>query len=434
MAGSLRRCRVQTMRVIVTCEHRFSLAPDGSVWTKVAFDYEFWERYLTAFDTVRIVARAALDANISDRYKRVTGNRIEFWPVPFYLGPEQFLMKRHKVRASLQAAVEENDALVCRVGSPLADELLPVFWRTGRPYGLEVVGDPQEALGPGTVRHPLRRFFQMRASRLLRRECSLAVAVAYVTRETLQKRYPCPAHSVGISDVVRLDFSSAAKVFTTNYSSISWEEDDFAREYRHFRDQGRTKIVFVGSLAQMYKGPDVLLKAVKLLVPDLNPHAVIIGDGKHRSELEQMAAELGISEHVKFLGELPSGRAIRHQLDEATIFVMPSRAEGLPRAMIEAMARALPCIATRVGGIPELLAAEDLVASEDHVGLANKIREVISDPQRLSEMSRRNLERAQEYRPDILDRRRSDFYRFLQDATKLWLDGSRPRAFRTARA
>jgi glycosyltransferase involved in cell wall biosynthesis len=239
---------------------------------------------------------------------------------------------------------------------------------------------------------------------------------------------------VGISDVVRLDFSSAAKVFTTNYSSISWEEDDFAREYRHFRDHGRAKIVFVGSLAQMYKGPDVLLKAVKLLVPDLNPHAVIIGDGKHRSELEQMAAELGISEHVKFLGELPSGRAIRHQLDEATIFVMPSRAEGLPRAMIEAMARALPCIATRVGGIPELLSAEDLVASEDHVGLANKIREVISDPQRLSEMSRRNLERAQEYRPDILDRRRSDFYRFLQDATKLWLDGSRPRAFRTASA
>jgi glycosyltransferase involved in cell wall biosynthesis len=408
------------MRLVVTCEHRFSLAPDGSVWTKVAFDYEFWERYLAAFDIVRIVARGAPDADINDRYKRVTGNGVEFWPVPYYLGPEQFLMKRGKIRSSLRASVEQGDALLCRVGSPLADELLPSFWKTGRPYGLEVVGDPEEALGPGTVRHPLRKVFQIRGSRLLRLECSRAVGVAYVTRDSLQRKYPCPAHSVGISDVSRLDFSSAPKVFTTSYSSLTWKEDDFAAESRHFDRAQALRIVFVGSLAQMYKGADVLLRAIQLIAGDLHPQVAIIGGGKYRAKLEQLARDLGICATVQFLGELPSGKAVRDQLDRATLFAMPSRTEGLPRALIEAMARALPCLATRVGGIPELLAEEDMVSSEDHVGLANKIREVVSDPERLSRMSRRNLERAQEYRPEVLDRRRTEFYRCLRQRTGSW--------------
>jgi len=329
-------------------------------------------------------------------------------------------MKRHKIRAALHAGVEKTDALLCRVGSPLADELLPMFWKTGRPYGLEVVGDPQEAMGPGTIRHPLRRILQARASRMLRHQCSRAVGVAYVTRETLQRRYPCPANSVGISDIAQLDFSSTSKVFTTNYSSFSWNEDDFATDYRQFHDDTRPRIVFVGSLAQMYKGPDVLLKAVRLLIPEFNPRVVIIGDGKHRPKLEEAAATLGIARQVEFLGELPSGKPVRDQLDQATLFTMPSRTEGLPRALIEAMARALPCITTRVGGIPELLPEEDMVPSEDYVGLANKIREVISNPERLSRMSRRNLERAQEFRPEVLEKRRTEFYRSLRQRTATW--------------
>jgi len=98
------------MRLLVTCEHRFSMAPDGSVWTKVAFEYSFWERYLKVFDVVRIVARASDGVKINNSHKRVTGNGVEFWPVPFYLGPEQFLMKRRKIRAALHGAVEKSDA------------------------------------------------------------------------------------------------------------------------------------------------------------------------------------------------------------------------------------------------------------------------------------------------------------------------------------
>jgi glycosyltransferase involved in cell wall biosynthesis len=85
------------------------------------------------------------------------------------------------------------------------------------------------------------------------------------------------------------------------------------------------------------------------------------------------------------------------------------------------MARGLPCVATNVGGIPELLHANDLVRPNDPQALANKIQEVICDPLRLSQMSARNLTRAQAFRPEVLERKRTQFYGFLRDVTKVWL-------------
>jgi len=418
------------MRLIVTSEHRFSMAADGTVWSRVTNDYSFFQRYLVAFDTVKVVARAKSDSLIDGTYKQVTGPGVEFWPVPFYLGPREFALRRREIARSVLAAVDEKDAVLCRVASPIATELLRQI--KGRPYGLEVVGDPYEALGPGAVRHPLRPLFRRLMSRNLEKQCGHAAGVAYVTQNTLQKRYPCPAHSVGVSDVSHLDFTGSPKVFTTSYSSVTWKEDDFAAESRRFQSCQNSRILFVGSLAQKYKGADVLLRAVARLRSKSVVEVIIVGDGKHRRELENLAATLGIGERVKFLGELPSGREVREQMDRATLFVMPSRTEGLPRAMIEAMARALPCIGTRVGGIPELLDDDDLVGAGDAEALAGKMREVLSSSERLTEMSARNLKRAQQYRPEVLEGRRSGFYRFLRRVTEEWAAQNRAAAAATA--
>ena len=275
------------MRLVITSDFRFSLARDNSVWTRTTYEYPFWERYLNAFDSVRVVARAKHDPHIDSRYRAVTGSGVEFWRLPYYLGPEQFLLRRGAIRQALLSAVGESDALLCRVGSPLADELLSSFWQADRPYGLEVVGDPHEAMGPGTIRHPLRPLFRARAARFLRAQCSRAVAVAYVTRETLQRRYPCPAHTVGISDVGQLDFTRSPKVFTTNYSSVYCDDADFVGQARQFQGREQPRILFVGSLAQMYKGLDVLLKAVKLLLVEITPTVIIVGGGKHRAECDR---------------------------------------------------------------------------------------------------------------------------------------------------
>jgi hypothetical protein len=129
---------------------------------------------------------------------------------------------------------------------------------------------------------------------------------------------------------------------------------------------------------------------------------------------------LGIGERVHFRGQLTAGEAVRAELDAADLFCMPSRTEGMPRAMLEAMARALPCIGSTVGGIPELLPPEDLVPPGDVAALAAKIRDSIGDPVRMAAMSARNLERAHRYREEILRERRTECYRALRARTEAW--------------
>jgi glycosyltransferase involved in cell wall biosynthesis len=136
--------------------------------------------------------------------------------------------------------------------------------------------------------------------------------------------------------------------------------------------------------------------------------------------LESRAAALGLGDVAQFRGHLTTPEAVRAELDQAHLFVLPSRQEGLPRAMIEAMARALPCLGSSVGGVPELLPAEDLVPPDDALALANKICEVLADPDRMARMSARNLEKSREY-GEALDQRRHAFYGHLKAETDAWL-------------
>ena len=178
----------------------------------------------------------------------------------------------------------------------------------------------------------------------------------------------------------------------------------------------------VGTLAQLYKAPDLLLDAVAACVHrGLDLRLRIVGEGRYRAVLEARAAALGLGDRVHFRGQLTAGEPVRRELDQADLFVLPSHQEGLPRAMIEAMARALPCIGSMVGGIPELLAAEDLVPPGDPASLARKIREVVTNPERMAQMSARNLMKAREYRSDVLRPRRISFYRHLRAETTRWL-------------
>jgi glycosyltransferase involved in cell wall biosynthesis len=178
----------------------------------------------------------------------------------------------------------------------------------------------------------------------------------------------------------------------------------------------------VGTQAQLYKAPDVLIDAVATCVREgLDLKLVLVGDGKHRAELEAQAAALGLRERVCFRGQLTAGDAVRAELDQADLFVLPSHQEGLPRAMIEAMARGLPCIGSTVGGIPELLPLEDMVPPGDVIALAHKICEIVTNPERLARMSARNLEKAKEYRDEVLRERRDMFYHFVREKTEAWL-------------
>ncbi len=414
------------MNVVVTLEHRFHRTPDGRIWTNGPHAYPFWTRYLAEFDRVKVTARIADIPTARPAYRAASGPGVEFIAVPNYLGPWQYWLRSRAVGRAVRRSCTAGDAVVMRVSSHLAGCLEPWLKRNHYPFGLEVVNDPHDVFAPQAVRYRLRPLFRWWFTRQLRRQCRQASAVAYVTETALQKRYPSGGFSVGMSDVeISPDtIRDTPTVFTTHYSSVELSREDSVATHRRIGKQFcRNRLVSVGSMTQMYKAPDVLIRAVaECVAGGLDLSLELIGEGRYRAEMQRLAETLGVGGRVHFLGQLPAGAAVRERLDHADLFVLASRCEGLPRAMIEAMARSLPCIGSAVGGIPELLAAEDLVAPGDVVALSRRIREVLTAPDRMTRMSARNLQKAQEYCEDALEPRRRAFYRHLQVCTQAWLD------------
>jgi len=390
------------MNVLVVLDYTFLRTPDGAVWSVMGMAYTFWTRYLEVFDSVRVTARV-LDVPAADpRWLRSDGPQVTFWPVPPYRGPLQYALRRGKIRRAAAESFRPGDAVILRVGSVLADALLPRLRKARHPYAVEVVGDPWDTFSPGAVKHPLRAFFRRWFSHRLRVQCAGAGAAAYVTEEALQRRYPASPGSL-----------------MAGFSDVQLPPEAFVAVPRLDRkDTKGTVIITVGTLEQLYKSQDVLIDAVGQEVrqgQDLR--IVFVGDGQHRAALEEQARKQGLEGRVHFLGWLSGGPAVRSQLDAADLFALPSRQEGLPRAMVEAMARALPCVGSTVGGIPELLPAEDLVPPGDAGALAHKIREMVTTPGRMARMSARNLEKAKHYREEALAGRRRAFYRHVREMT-----------------
>ena len=153
-------------------------------------------------------------------------------------------------------------------------------------------------------------------------------------------------------------------------------------------EQGEDRPILCVARMEYAKGIDILLRAWAYLLAmssdwrrTLHPRLLLVGDGARRAELEQLAAALGIRENVEFLG---TRRDILHLLHEAWGFVLPSRWEGMPNALLEAMACALPCVATRVSGSEDVIEQGVnglLVEPERPQQLAYALRLLIEDVQ-----------------------------------------------------
>ena len=129
------------------------------------------------------------------------------------------------------------------------------------------------------------------------------------------------------------------------------------------------------------KGIDVLLQAW-YLIHGQAPQArlIIVGDGPLRSQLENMAKALGITNSIEFTGMQSDVAA---QLHRGGLAVLPSRWEGMPNAVLEAMASGLPCVATRVSGSEDIIQHRVnglLVEPEDYQGMAQALLSLLRDP------------------------------------------------------
>jgi len=223
----------------------------------------------------------------------------------------------------------------------------------------------------------------------------------YETIERIVSRY-CVDATIGVSSQIEAKYKArgdACRV-TCIRNGIDLKERSSQTDRRLTRkelgiDPGTHVIGTVCRLTSVKGLPYLLMAAENLLRQGMKVKVLIVGEGDIRNELETQARDLGISEDVVFAGHREDTDDLLRAMD---IFVLPSLSEGIPMALLEAMASSRPVIASRVGGIPEVI--DDgvegfLIEPMDIHGLANRCLQLIQAPdsaKRMGEKARQRVE------------------------------------------
>ena len=231
-----------------------------------------------------------------------------------------------------------------------------------------IVSYHNEILPPN--RHFHVRIMRLHAERLLKNRTSHFIAVSPSIQQELVEKILCPPHKVSfIPNGIQLDPNNDGQVPDLN-NLLLWDK---AQE------------LFVIGTALRFtweKGIDVLLDgfthAVKV-EPQLR--LVLIGDGPQEDWIKEQIDARGLQEKIRLLGYIENARRLFSLFDA---FVLPSRTEGWPLTIMEAMSAGIPVIASRVGGIPTLLADGEygiLVEPGDAQGLGEACMALARNPE-----------------------------------------------------
>lgn len=378
-------------------EARLHRGSDGRAYSDLSqVWYENHVLWLDSFDEVRIVARVEAEPRQSGRV--VEGEGVTVLPVPSYQGAQALVRKFFQVRRLIRCSVTDEYAVY---GGRFPGVIGAITVGAGKSIGAKtfahVVGDPYDLLKSG-VGGWLGAKAAIVARFLMVHQISRVDGAIYVSEKTLQDRYPV---APGAAALVR------SGVFLDGETLAAHAKVPDSR-------RGTTTLVAVGTHDQMYKGHDLLLRAVaRLTASGVNVRLGLVGGGSKHEILVQLARELRIEKHVRFYGHVETPRQVREILDGADLFAMPSRTEGVPRALIEAMARGLPCIGSDIGGIPELLPSECLFTSGSVEELTSLIERAVRNDEWLARQGALNLQRARETCETLDPNRVKKFFRLL---------------------
>ena len=159
-------------------------------------------------------------------------------------------------------------------------------------------------------------------------------------------------------------------------------------------------ILFVGYLAN-YKGPDILLRAMPMILKDKSRvQLVFVGEGPFKSNLESFAEALNISSNVTFAGLIDDDLKKAFYYKSADVFVLPSLSESFGNVILEAMACGVPVVASKVGGIPDIVKHGKnglLVPPKDPEALADAIIYLLENEDIREKMGKKGQEMVKDY-------------------------------------
>lgn len=389
-------------KLLLSLDHYFYYN-NGSYYYASQREYDFYHRYLEVFEELRIAARVIEEIEVKEGRIPIDKERVDFFPLPIFHGPKEYIGKYLEIGKAMKGVTKGCDAAILRLPSTVAQRISKQVIANKIPYACEIVFDAAD--GAATANNPLEKILWKIIDYQMRKTCYGAEGVSCVTQYYLQKRY----------------FSQKDNHFESYYSS-GGIPSSFYTSARIFPSKKILTIAHVDLQIGLHsrKGTDELLHAVALLKKDnIDVNISFAGDdwGDNANKIRKYAENIGIGGQVDFPGYL-SATQMSDFLDKADLFVFPTKAEGLPRSIIEAMAKGLPVVTTPASGNPELIKPHFLVAYEDIETLAERIKELVTRPASYEQASFENFTKAQEYKAQVLQKRRVEFYKKLKDTIK----------------
>ncbi|MCI9534704.1 MAG: glycosyltransferase [Lachnospiraceae bacterium] len=367
------------MKLLFVHDHKFRKV-ENVLYSTGGLNNEVLERYSKNASQVTVIARIFEEGKSENKWSKITNKKI--------------LIKGDKglYYNNLKQEILMCDKMIIRLPSFLGLQALRLNRKIGKPYMIEMVACPWDALwNHGFAGKILAPYIFFRN----RKELKDAPMVLYVTNQFLQYRYPTKGKAIGCSDVVISDFN----------------ENILNRRREKIEHCGKKKILgTIAAINVKYKGQQYIIESLGKLKrqgkEDFEYQLVGNGDS---SFLKSIAKKNNVEEQVKFIGGLPHEK-IFEWLDSIDIYVQPSRQEGMPRALIEAMSRGIPAFGAKTGGIPELLPEQYLFSnSSKNINEIIKILESLQNGN-MMQLAEQNYEVAKKYRGKEIQKVREEFY------------------------
>ncbi len=379
------------MTTVLFAHDGYILSTNEGIYSD-AYNNKIVERYFNIADNVVFLVRTRPSDSQYQMLNKINVKNFNIESVENFKTLKGIL-KYHAVIDIVKQKVQKSDYIIARIPSDLGylAALYAKFYK--KRYLVEVVGCPWDSYNNHSICGKLiAPYYYLIQKKIVKR----APYAVYVTNEFLQSRYPCMGKSISCSDV----------------EIENMDEAVLARRIKKIKASDMNQLVFgtLGPLNMKYKGYDTVIKAIaKLNSEGYSYKYCIVGSGDP-SWLSSIIHKYYANSFVKILPSMPH-KKVFEWLDSIDIYVQPSKTEGMPRALIEAMSMGVPSIGSNIGGIPELLGNLLIFKRSSAKGLSKCILNITKDE--LERTGKENFYKATKYTNTILEKRRTDFYKLF---------------------
>jgi glycosyltransferase involved in cell wall biosynthesis len=385
-------------KVLFLSDHIFSF--HGGKAYSYEFAYENLAIYAELFGKVKVMARYRDIDRLPPDIPEAEGENVQIIRMENLSTLKSYLNLRRRMAGKIEKELRDAELLIARLPGEIALLGIELASEMGKSILAEVAGCAYDMLRHyGGIKAAL--YAPIMESRV-RRAVKRADAVRYVTDRYLQSRYP-PAEGALTASIagVRLERGDETEVKSARERLESLKGD-----------------IVLGTIANIdmrYKGIERALENFALVKREFPCSIYKIGGPGERKRYEALCRRLGVEDSVVFDGVLPSRESVRRWLRGIDIYIQPSFAEGLPRALIEAMGEGCVVVASNVGGIPEVLDEEFIFDIRSRFGLYSKIK-TLSRRDDLFDIAMENFRLSRKFTADIMDEKRRAFYEEVRDS------------------